>query len=60
MFGTKIKKLHRSISQLKNCDILLRKSGTENLLRLMVQTDSEDSMNKIINKFILEIKSLNA
>ena len=43
---------------LKDCDILLRKSGTENLLRLMVQSKSKEKMNSIINDLVEMIKGI--
>jgi len=45
-------------SKINNCDVLLRKSGTENLLRLMVQAESKNLVEKIVNKFLIEIKKL--
>ena len=45
-------------SKINNCDVLLRKSGTENLLRLMVQAESKNLVEKIINEFLDEIKKL--
>ncbi len=43
---------------LKDSDILLRKSGTENLLRLMVQSKSKEKMNSIINDLVEMIKGI--
>ena len=45
-------------SKINNCDVLLRKSGTENLLRLMVQAESKNLVEKVINEFLDEIKKL--
>ena len=45
-------------SKTNNCDILLRKSGTENLLRLMVQAESKSLVEKIVDEFLIEIKRL--
>ena len=45
-------------SKTNNCDVLLRKSGTENLLRLMVQAESKNLVEKIVNEFLIEIKKL--
>ena len=41
-----------------NCDILLRKSGTENLLRLMVQSNSSNLVDSLIESIISQIKKL--
>ena len=48
--STKVKKL---ISKYKNrgCEIILRKSGTENVLRLMVQSHTESDINNFIKLF---------
>ncbi len=46
-----------SAFKVKGCDILLRKSGTENVLRLMVQSRKESEINEFINKFSLIINS---
>ncbi len=48
----------KKISNLKDCDVLLRKSGTENLLRLMVQGTSEKQVNDLIQEFENEIKKI--
>ncbi|GIR26435.1 MAG: hypothetical protein CM15mP40_10430 [Alphaproteobacteria bacterium] len=45
-------------SKTNNCDVLLRKSGTENLLRLMVQAESKNLVEKIVKEFLIEIKKL--
>ena len=45
-------------SRTNHCDVLLRKSGTENLLRLMVQAESKNLVEKIVNEFLIEIKKL--
>ncbi|MEE2695121.1 MAG: phosphoglucosamine mutase [Pseudomonadota bacterium] len=47
---------------LKNnkCDLLLRKSGTENLLRIMIQANSKKLIQNLLNKFIREIKKIDA
>ena len=45
-------------SKTNHCDILLRKSGTENLLRLMVQAESKNLVEKIVKEFLVEIKKL--
>ena len=45
-------------SKTNDCDVLLRKSGTENLLRLMVQAKSKNLVEKIVNEFLIEIKKL--
>ncbi len=54
----KIQSLLKLTSEIKGCDILLRKSGTENLLRLMVQANSKSLVDKIINNFSLNINKL--
>ena len=54
----KIQSLLKLSLEITECDILLRKSGTENLLRLMVQASSESLVDKIINNFNLTIKEL--
>ena len=41
----------------KGCDILLRKSGTENVLRLMVQSNKESEINEFLDKFSLIISA---
>ena len=53
-----IKRLEKETIKSVGCDILLRKSGTENLLRLMVQASSTDLVKKVIEEFIFEIKKL--
>ena len=40
------------------CDILLRKSGTENLLRLMVQANSSELVDSLIKDLVSRIKEL--
>ena len=54
----KIKNLLNKYSKLDNCDVLLRKSGTENLLRLMVQAESKQLVERIIREFYVEINRL--
>ena len=54
----KIKNLLDKHSKTNNCDVLLRKSGTENLLRLMVQAESKSLVEKITKEFLIEIKKL--
>ena len=51
----KIKMLVKQNNKQKESEVLLRKSGTENLLRLMVQGKCERKINCIIEKFISEI-----
>ena len=46
------------ISKYPNVDFLLRKSGTENLLRVMVQSKDEVVMNKVLDSFINLIKDI--
>ena len=43
----------------KDCDILLRKSGTENLLRLMVQSNNKENTDKIVRDLINIIEEIN-
>ena len=54
----KINNLLDKYSKTNNCDVLLRKSGTENLLRLMVQAESKNLVEKIVKEFLIEIKKL--
>ncbi len=56
--GKKINELLDKYSKINNCDVLLRKSGTENLLRLMVQAESKSLVDKIVKEFLVEIKKL--
>ena len=56
--GRTINNLLNKYSKKKNCDVLLRKSGTENLLRLMVQAESKNLVEKIVKEFLIEIKKL--
>ena len=56
--NSKIKGLLKNQIETEDCDILLRKSGTENLLRLMVQADSQRKLDSIKNKFIDQIKQI--
>ena len=56
--GRTINNLLDKYSKNNNCDVLLRKSGTENLLRLMVQAESKNLVEKIVNEFLIEIKKL--
>ncbi len=51
----KIKMLLKQNNKQQESEVLLRKSGTENLLRLMVQGKCERKINSIIEKFISEI-----
>ena len=46
-------KIKNLIQKYKNlgCEIILRKSGTENVLRLMIQSDNENDMRKFIDLF---------
>ena len=53
-----IKNLLNKYSKTNKCDVLLRKSGTENLLRLMVQAESKNLVDKIVKEFLVEIKKL--
>ena len=53
-----INELLNKYSKNNNCDVLLRKSGTENLLRLMVQAESKNLVDKIVKEFLVEIKKL--
>ena len=56
--NSKIQKILDNILSLKDCDVLLRKSGTENFLRLMVQGTSHDLINDFIKEFEEEIKKI--
>ena len=56
--GKTINELLDKYSKINNCDVLLRKSGTENLLRLMVQAESKNLVDKIVKEFLVEIKKL--
>jgi len=56
--GRTINELLDKYSKTNNCDVLLRKSGTENLLRLMVQAESKSLVDKIVKEFLVEIKKL--
>jgi len=56
--GKTINELLNKYSKNNNCDVLLRKSGTENLLRLMVQAESKNLVDKIVKEFLVEIKKL--
>ena len=53
-----INELLDKYSKTSNCDVVLRKSGTENLLRLMVQAESKNLVEKIVKEFLIEIKKL--
>ena len=53
-----IKMLLRQNKQQKESEVLLRKSGTENLLRLMVQGKCERKVNSIIEQFVSEIRKI--
>ena len=54
----KIGKLLNKYSKTNNCDVLLRKSGTENVLRLMVQAESNNLVENIVKEFLFEINKL--
>ncbi|MFL2661655.1 MAG: phosphoglucosamine mutase [Alphaproteobacteria bacterium] len=53
-----IKMLLRQNKKQKESEVLLRKSGTENLLRLMVQGKCERKVNSIIEQFVSEIRKI--
>ena len=53
-----IKALKNIKIKYKDLDYLIRKSGTENLLRLMVQGTSEKQVNDFIQEFEYEIKEI--
>jgi phosphoglucosamine mutase len=55
-----IKNLINNTLKNNECDILLRKSGTENLLRIMVQASNQEVMESIIDKLISEIRKIDA
>ena len=42
----------------KNLDLLIRKSGTENLLRIMVQSRIKNKANDILTELVTFIKKL--
>ncbi len=44
----------------KDCDILIRKSGTENLLRVMVQCHRKKTMESIVDNLVIEIKRIDS
>ncbi len=54
----KILKLIKKIDKDDNSDILIRKSGTENLLRLMVQASTIEIVDKNIEDLIFQIREL--
>ena len=56
LINSKIKTLLKKNLEKNDRDILLRKSGTENLLRLMVQVENINDLDVIIHQFIKEIK----
>ena len=58
MKDIKILSLLNKYSKINNCDVLLRKSGTENLLRLMVQAESKKLVQRIVREFLIEINKL--
>ena len=55
----KIKDYLSNKEEKKDCDILLRKSGTENLLRLMVQSNNKENTDKIVRDLINIIEEIN-
>ena len=55
----KIKDYLSKKEEKKDCDILLRKSGTENLLRLMVQSNNKEDTDKIVRDLINIIEEIN-
>ncbi len=54
----KINALLNNYSKINNCDVLLRKSGTENLLRLMVQAESRNLVAEVVKEVLIEIQKL--
>ncbi len=42
----------------ENIDFLIRKSGTENLIRIMVQSNKKTYVNKLINEIVNKIKEI--
>ena len=42
----------------KNLDYLIRKSGTENLLRIMVQSKKNTEVNKVLKILVNLVKNL--
>ena len=60
MLDTKLKQKVNNYLLDKNylTDILIRKSGTENVLRIMVQCENELKLNNIIQDISNEVKSI--
>ena len=48
--SSKVEKLIKRYEN-KGCEIILRKSGTENVLRLMIQSHVESDINNFIKLF---------
>ena len=53
-----ILKIKKEISSKKNLDLLIRKSGTENLLRIMVQSSIKSEVDNSIKRIIQLVKKL--
>ena len=43
---------------MKKLIFLIRKSGTENLIRIMVQSNKKTYVNKLINEIVNKIKEI--
>ena len=56
--NSKFKKLLKNFVNNLNSHILVRKSGTENLLRLMVQSKEKLEKKKIIDSLLFEIRNI--
>ena len=53
-----ILKIKKEISTKKNLDLLIRKSGTENLLRVMVQSSIKSEVDNSIKRIVKLVKKL--
>ena len=53
-----LKVLKNIKNKYKNLDYLLRKSGTENLLRIMVQSKNKAEVNKVLKILVNLVKNL--
>ena len=55
----KIKNIKQNLLLIdKKIDFLIRKSGTENLIRIMVQSHKESYVNKSIKQIVNKIKQI--
>ena len=53
-----ILKIKKEISSKKDLDLLIRKSGTENLLRIMVQSSIKSEVDNSIKRIVQLVKKL--